>query len=513
MIRLVIRRVGTSLAALFGATVFTFIALRVMPGDPARLFLGPFATQDAVDAMNVELGLTKPLPEQYVSFVRDFLTGDWGRSYSTGEQVVTLLADRFPATIELGLYAFLFAFVGAIALAILAAYRRGLVSDGGSRMFANVALGVPQFWLGLILLIVFFESLGIAPGPDGRLSPSTVPPPSVTGLFTIDALIAGQFTTFADALGHLILPAIALGLFPLGFLLRLLRANLLDVEGEPFVMVARSRGLPRFRVFIRQRSAQCVHPDIDGRGADPRAASCRQYPGREGVQLARRRRPGRNRRPAAGLFCRADLCPFERRDLPDRNSHRRLDRGPYRPARDVRGRLAMNGAKDPSLLSIDDLSVGFQSPSGRILAADRVTLSVGRGSRMALVGESGSGKSTLALAVLGLLPSTARIISGSISFEGHQLDWANDRAMSRLRGRGIGFVYQDPMVRWALDPIRTIGDHLVEAIRANAPAHGHRSRVRRAAARPISSTKSKFLPPQTASTITRNNTPGACFSG
>ncbi|MCP4383995.1 MAG: ABC transporter permease [Hyphomicrobiales bacterium] len=266
MIRLVVERIGTSLVALLGATFFTFLALRVMPGDPARLFLGPFATPEALTALNQELGLDKPLPQQFLTFVSDFLTGDWGRSYSTGEQVTTLLADRFPATLELGLYAFLLTLIGAVSLAVLAAYRRGPVSEGGPRLLSMFALGVPQFWLGLLLLMLFFEYLGIAPGPNGRLSLGATPPPTITGFFTIDALIAGDFATFADAFAHLVLPAIALGLFPLGFLLRLLRANLLDVVDEPFVMVARSRGVPRFLAFVRHVLPNAFIPTLTAAG-------------------------------------------------------------------------------------------------------------------------------------------------------------------------------------------------------------------------------------------------------
>ncbi len=266
MLRLILARIATSTIALVGASIFAFVILRVTPGDPTRLILGAFAPQESVDKLREDLGLNLPIADQYVIYIRDFLSGDWGFSYSTGEPVATQLASRFPATLELGLYAFLFAFVGAVGLALLAAYRRGPISDGGTKALSFFGLGVPPFWFGLVLMIVFFEHLHWLPGPDGRLGPGFEPPPPVTRLYTIDALLAGQLATFADAVAHLVLPVITLGLFPLSFLLRLLRANLLDVSREPFITVARSRGLSRWTAFVRHALPNAFLPTLTAAG-------------------------------------------------------------------------------------------------------------------------------------------------------------------------------------------------------------------------------------------------------
>lgn len=266
MLRLVLGRLATSALALLGASIVAFIVLRVTPGDPARLFLGPFATQEAVERLEEELALHEPLPVQYFGYMVDFFRGDWGFAYTTGQPVATLLAKRFPATIELGLYAFGFAVVFAVALALVAAYRRGPISDGGVRALSFFGLGVPPFWLGLMLLVVFFERLGWLPGPDGRLSLMTEPPPALTRLYSVDALLHGQFATLADALRHLVLPAVTLGLLPLAFLLRLLRANLLDVSGELFITVARSRGLSRWAAFVRHALPNAFLPTLTASG-------------------------------------------------------------------------------------------------------------------------------------------------------------------------------------------------------------------------------------------------------
>ncbi|MBB5751619.1 ABC transporter permease [Prosthecomicrobium pneumaticum] len=265
MSRFLIGRLGASLVSLFGASLVAFLILRLSPGDPARLFLGPFAGREAVDALRVELGLDGSLASQYLLYIANFLRGDWGFSYSTGQPVATLIARRFPATLELGLFAFLLAFVAAVALALVAAYRRG-PTDAGARAVSFFAMGVPPFWFGLVLLLVFFEALGWLPGPDGRLSLRTIPPPAVTGFVTVDALLAGDGAAFRDALAHLILPGVTLALMPFSFLFRLLRANLIDIAREPFITVARSRGLTRWWAFVRHALPNAFLPTLTASG-------------------------------------------------------------------------------------------------------------------------------------------------------------------------------------------------------------------------------------------------------
>ncbi len=266
MLRLLVARLASSAVALFGASLLAFVILRVTPGDPARLILGAFAPEESVVKLRETLGLNLPLSEQYLRYLGAFFAGDWGFSYSSGVPVAEELASRFPATLELGLYAFLFAFVAALALALIAAYRRGPLSDGAPRALSLFGLAVPPFWLGLMLMLLFFEHLQWLPGPDGRLSLGTTPPPPLTRLYTIDALLAGDPAALADAAAHLILPVVTLGLMPLSFLLRLLRANLLDVAREPFMTVARSRGLSRWAAFVRHALPNAMLPTLTAAG-------------------------------------------------------------------------------------------------------------------------------------------------------------------------------------------------------------------------------------------------------
>lgn len=266
MTRVVVMRIGSSLLAIFGASIVAFVLLRLLPADPARLIVGQFASEEAVEAQRLTMGLNDPMYVQYYHYIRDFLTGDWGFSYSVGQPVSEQIGSRLPASIELGLYAFLFAFVAAVVLALLSTYRRRRVVDGTVQAAAFVGLGTPPFWLGLLLLLLFFDVWGILPGPTGRLDVGAVPPPAVTHLYTIDALIAGQWGTFVDAGKHLLLPAFVLGFASFGFLVRLLRANLLEVSREQYITAARSKGLGRWTAFRRHALPNAFLPTLTAGG-------------------------------------------------------------------------------------------------------------------------------------------------------------------------------------------------------------------------------------------------------
>lgn len=266
MLELIVSRLATSALALLAAAGVAFVALRVAPGDPARLTLGAFASDEALAALRVEMGLDRALPVQFWIYLRDFFSGAWGRSYSLGQPVSELLAARFPATLELGLFAFALAFVSALALALWSTHRQTRVAQGVPRTLALLALGVPQFWFGLMSLMIGYELLGLFPGPVGRLPPGMPAPAGPTGMHTLDALLAGDPATFAAALHHLFLPAVALGLLPFGFLYRLLRANLADMAGAPYALVARAHGQTRLRVLLGTLLPNAIIPTLTASG-------------------------------------------------------------------------------------------------------------------------------------------------------------------------------------------------------------------------------------------------------
>src|SRR5262245_33095231 len=256
------KRVLGSIGAIFGATVLAFIIMRALPGNPARLIVGPLATPQAVATVHHEIGLDKPIFTQYWLYISHFFEGDWGYSYADGKSVSSLIGERLGATIELALFSFAITMFFAVMLALLVTYRRRPIADRILRGVAYLGFGTPPFFVALILLIVFFKSLHILPGPEGRLGLQANAPPTVTHLYTIDALIAGEFGTFWSAIEHLILPAVALGLSSFSFIVRLLRANLLEISREPFLTVARGKGLRRWTAFRRHPLPNAFLPTL-----------------------------------------------------------------------------------------------------------------------------------------------------------------------------------------------------------------------------------------------------------
>lgn len=240
MLRFLAKRITSALLTLLGASMIAFLVLRAVPTNPARLIAGPFASDEVVRQVEQVLGLDKPLYLQYFDYVVKFAKGDWGFSFSAGQPVLDQIAQRLPASAELALCAFTFAFAGAIFFTVIAVFSRSLWLDRLLRGSAFVFVGIPPFWIALILLLVFSESLGWFPGPVGRGDP---PAALITGFYSIDFLLEGDLPGFLGALHHLFLAGLTLALGPLGYLIRLLRANLLDTANEPFVTVLHAKGV------------------------------------------------------------------------------------------------------------------------------------------------------------------------------------------------------------------------------------------------------------------------------
>ncbi|MGO2658537.1 ABC transporter permease [Mycetocola reblochoni] len=244
-----LRRLGTSVLLLIGVTLVTFLLTNLVPGDPVTAALGEGPASDPAtrEAFIQAHGLDKPAPVQYVMYLGALLTGDLGRSLTTGQPVVADLAKAIPATIELAVAAIVLSLAVSLVLGTLAAYRRGMVTDQVLRVLTLIGLSVPTFWLALVAFYVFFLQLGVVPG-SGRISPSITPPPTVTGLYTVDYLLNGDSVGFLDALAHLTLPVLVLSLFTIGLLTRFVRTSVLEVLDTDYVRAARAKGLGGWRV-------------------------------------------------------------------------------------------------------------------------------------------------------------------------------------------------------------------------------------------------------------------------
>lgn len=235
-----LRRLLQMIPVLIGLSILIFTLSRVMPGDPVRLALGPEATQAQVEAMRHEMGLDLPLPLQYVRYVRGLMAGDWGQSLRTNRNVLEDLGDFFPATFELTTLAMLFSVILGVPLGVISAIRRNRWQDQSSRVLALSGVALPQFWLGIMLQIVFAYLLRLLP-PIGR---AAVLPANITGLVLLDSLVTQNWAAFADGLRHIVLPAFALSLGTLAQITRLTRSNMIGEMRKDYVLAARAYGLP-----------------------------------------------------------------------------------------------------------------------------------------------------------------------------------------------------------------------------------------------------------------------------
>ena len=250
MLPFLIRRLALLLLVLLGLSGLTFALSHLVPTDPARAALGFDAAPDMVQQYRREMGLDRPLPVQYALYLRNLLRGDLGVSIMTRRSVVEDLGKFLPPTVELTLVSLLLSVTVGGALGVLAAVRRGGPVDVLATAGPVAQLSVPVFVMGLLLLLVFYRWLGWLPY-GGRLGSSMVPPPTITGLYTVDSLLRFDFLTFRDAVAHLILPAVALSNLTLAEMTRITRSAVLDVLGQDYVRTARSKGLAERAVIWR----------------------------------------------------------------------------------------------------------------------------------------------------------------------------------------------------------------------------------------------------------------------
>ena len=262
MLKLIGKRLLGALPNVVGVIVITFVLTRALPGDPAAFFAGQAASAEAVEQIRSKLGLDKPLPQQFMLYLRDLARGDLGVSLSSGQPVAEELLTRLPASLELTLAGLAFAVAVAIPLGIAAATRPHSWVDHLCRAVTTAGVSLPTFFTGLLLAYVFYFLLGWAPSPLGRLDPYLTPPPKLTGFYTLDALAAGQPAVFIAALKQLALPALTLGLFVLAPLARMTRAAMLGVLSADFIRTARAAGLAPHTVLLRYALRNALLPII-----------------------------------------------------------------------------------------------------------------------------------------------------------------------------------------------------------------------------------------------------------
>jgi ABC-type dipeptide/oligopeptide/nickel transport system permease component len=245
MTRFILRRLAGSAAVLLSLSAITFALARMVPSNAAAMYIGPKARPEDIARVAKELGLDRPLPIQYLTYMRDMLTGNWGTSIGTKRPVLEEILVRLPATLELIFVAMLLAIPIGIVLGVLSARWQRRPPDMGVRIFSIVGVSLPAFWLGLLLQVLFFRTLHLLP-LTGRVDQDlrfTAPITSLTGFYLVDALASGNWVAFVDVWWHLILPAITLAAYPMGLIARMTRASMLDALGQDYVRAARAAGI------------------------------------------------------------------------------------------------------------------------------------------------------------------------------------------------------------------------------------------------------------------------------
>jgi peptide/nickel transport system permease protein len=261
LLQFLARRAGLTIFVIFGVTLVTFVISHVVPADPVVAYLGDHAPPDLVVKVRHEIGLDRPLVVQYVLYLRDLLHGNMGISIMDNRPVSRDLAQYLPATLELSTAAMVVAILIGVPTGIISALYKDGWPDQVARVFALGGTSLPVFYVALLLLGLFYSRLGVLPGP-GQLSIYTQPPPHLTGMVALDALLTGEWQALGDALRHLVLPALVLGYYSAGIITRMTRGSLLEVLRADYIRTARAKGVSERRVILRHAMRNALLPTV-----------------------------------------------------------------------------------------------------------------------------------------------------------------------------------------------------------------------------------------------------------
>ena len=262
-----LKRLLLSIFVIFGLSIVIFIIARVVPGDPARMALGPRAPEEVVQRLRQEMYLDKPLPEQYFYWIRGVFSGDFGRSLVTKRAVSEDIKEYLPATMELAIFAGILMAIFAVLLGTLAARYKDTWVDSLIRTLSYFGVAIPAFVAAVIFMMLFGYYWPILP-VLGRLSPGISPPTRITGLLTLDSLIQGNFVAFWDAFKHLILPSVALSLGALFQEARITRSSMVDNMRKDFLSAERGYGIPERVIMFKYLLKPSLIPTVSMMGLD-----------------------------------------------------------------------------------------------------------------------------------------------------------------------------------------------------------------------------------------------------
>lgn len=257
----IVERLLQLIPVLIGISLVVFLMMALTPGDPVEIMLGDqLATAEQKESLRRDMGLDLPVAERFVRFVTNALGGDFGRSFFHRRPVAEVIAERLPATIELTIVAMLIALAVAIPLGVLAAVRRGSLIDKAATVVSLVGVSMPGFWLGIMLILLFAVHLGWMP-VSGRID-YAFEVPRITGMILFDSLIQGRYAAFLNALHHILMPAVTLGLAMAALLMRVTRTSMIEVLQQDYIVFAEAKGLSRARVLVRHALKNALIPTV-----------------------------------------------------------------------------------------------------------------------------------------------------------------------------------------------------------------------------------------------------------
>lgn len=261
MLRFLARRALLLLPLLLGVLFLTFMLVRIGGQDPSAMLAGPTASAAEIALVRAELGLDRPIWVQFARYLGQVAQGDLGRSWISNRPVLVDLLERAPATLELLLWGVGLGAAIGIPVGLRAAQRPDGLFDQVSRLLSLLGFSTPTYWLGLVMLFVFFFLLDLAPPGMGRLSLMLTPPPAVTGSYLIDGLLAADLAVARSAFAQLVLPVVCIAIVSAAPILKQTRAIALEVLASEYVRYARAQGLPRDeirRIVLRNAATPVV---------------------------------------------------------------------------------------------------------------------------------------------------------------------------------------------------------------------------------------------------------------
>ena len=255
-----IRRIVGSIPVLIVSSFLVFSLTHLAPGDPITLLVDDRASQETIDNIKAKWGLDQPVAVQYGKFLLNALTGDLGRSFRYNSDVTELILQRLPATLELAIVSMLIAGLIAMPIGIIAGWRPNSKFDNIGSVFGLFGVSMPSFWFGIMLILIFAGFLHLLPSA-GR-STYGIAGEQITGFYTIDSIITGNWAALRDGLSYMILPAITLGTGMAGILMRITRSSVLEVSGEDYIRTARAKGVRERDVVMNHAVRSSMIPIV-----------------------------------------------------------------------------------------------------------------------------------------------------------------------------------------------------------------------------------------------------------